>query len=177
MQVGVRRGPHDQLGALAGGGEARGVAVFYQLLFALLAAGLNLPHGGKDGLLGLIRSQGFEPRLGGQFDIDAESVRQHPQLFYQLRRGAGNGLGMDVAVEAVGLPQKAQCADHQLGGVVRTAVDAGGEEEPLDIVSPVKLNGQVRQFLRSEGCSGRVVAAAVDAVFAVVDAAVGQQNL
>ena len=175
--VRVRRGPHDQLGALAGGGELGGVAVLHQLLPALLAPHPDLPHGGQDGLLCLVRCQGPEARLRRQLDVDAEPVRQEPQLLHQLRRGAGDGLGVDIAVEAVLLPQDPQGPDHQLRGVVRGAVHAGGEEQSLDIIPAVELDGEIRQLLRGEHGPLRFVAAAVDAVFAVIHAPVGQQHL
>ena len=177
VKVGVGRGPHDQLGALPGRGEPGGVAVLHQLLPALLAPGADLAHRGQDGLFGLVRSQGFKPRFRGQLDVDAEPVCQKAQLLHQLRRGARNGLGVNIAVESVGFPQKTQGADHQLRGVVRAAVYAGGEEEPLDIVPAVELDGEIRQLLWGEGGPLGLVAAAVDAVFAVVHAAVGEQHL
>ena len=66
------------------------------------------PIGARMACLGLVRGQGLEPRLRRQLDVDAEPVRQEPQLLHQLRRGAGDGLGVDVAVEAVAAP--AACA-------------------------------------------------------------------
>ena len=63
VEVRVPGGAHDELGALSGGGEAGGVAVFDQFLPALLAPGLNLPHGSQNGSLRLVRGQGFQPRL------------------------------------------------------------------------------------------------------------------
>ncbi|MPM86404.1 hypothetical protein SDC9_133493 [bioreactor metagenome] len=84
---------------------------------------------------------------------------------------------MDIAVEPVCFPQNTQRLDHQLRGVVGTSKDTGGQEKPLDIVSPVKSDGQLRQLLRGKRCPPCVVAAAVDAIFAVVYAPVGQQDL
>ena len=63
VEVRVRRGPHDQLGALPGRGEPGGVAVLHQLLPALLSPHPNLPHGSQDGLLRLVRGQGPKSRL------------------------------------------------------------------------------------------------------------------
>ena len=60
-------------------------------------------------------------------------------------------LAVDVAVEAVFLPQQPQAADHQLRGVVGAAQHAGGEEQPLDVVPAVELDGEVGQLLRGEG--------------------------
>ena len=117
------------------------MAVLHQLLFALPVPNLNLAHGGENRALGLVRRQGLQSCLGGQLNIDTETVRQKPKLFYQLRRGAGDGLGVDIAVEAAGFPQKPQSADHQFRGVVRTAEHAGGEEQPLNVIPPVEVDG------------------------------------
>ena len=84
---------------------------------------------------------------------------------------------MDVAVEAVLFPQDPQRPDHQFRGIIRGAVHAGGEEQPLDVVPAVELDGEVRQLLRGEHGPLRLIAAAVDAVFAVIHAPVGHQHL
>ncbi len=51
------------------------------------------------------------------------------------------------------------------------------EEQPLDVVAPVKGHGQLSQFLRLEGGADDVVGLAVGTVGAVVFACVGQQHL
>ena len=177
VEVRVLGGSHNELGTLSSGGEAGGVAEFHQFLPALPVPGLDLPHGGQNGPLCLVRGQGLQPCLRGQLDVHTEAVRQKPEPFHQFRRRSGDGLGVDIAVEAVLLPEEGQGTDHQFRGVVRAAEDPGGEEQPLDIVPPVKLDGQVRQFLRGEGRPPGLVAPAVDTVLAVVYAAVGQQHL
>ncbi len=60
VEVVVRRGPHNELGALTGRGEPGGVAVFYQLLFALPVPDLDLTHRSQDRLFGFVRRQGFQ---------------------------------------------------------------------------------------------------------------------
>ena len=177
VKVRVLGGAHDHLGALPGGGKPGRVAVLHQFLPVFPGASGDLPHGCEDGFLGLVRRQDPQSLLGGQLDVDTEPVRQKPQLLHQLRGRAGDGLGVDVAVEAVALPQDAQGPDHQLHGVVRTAEDAGGEEEAFDIVAAVELDGELCQLLRGEHGPASVVGPAVDAVLAVVDAVVGQQDL
>ena len=99
----------------------------------------------------LVRGQRLQALLGGQLDVNAEPVGQQPQPLHQLRRRAGDGLGVDIPVEAVLLPQDPQALDHPLGGVVRAAQHAGGEEQPLDIVAAVEADGQLRQLLGREG--------------------------
>ena len=115
--------------------------------------------------------------MGRQLDIHTEPIGQKAQLTDKLGVCAGNGLGVDIAVEAVLLPQKAQSLDHALGGIVRIAQDAAGEEQPLDIIAAVELDGQLRQLSGREGGAAGVVTAAVDAVFAVIHAAVGHEHL
>jgi len=84
---------------------------------------------------------------------------------------------VDVAAEAVFAPQDLQRLDHPLAGVIGVFEDARREEEPLDIVAAVELDRQFGQLARSERRAAHVVRAAVDAVFAVVDAGVGHQHL
>ena len=115
--------------------------------------------------------------LAGQLDEDAQTVGQQPQLPGEPRVGAGDGLGVDVAVKAVLFPQQPEGLDHGLGGAVGAAPHGGGEEQPLNVVAPVKADGELRQFPGGEGGAGQVVGPAVDAVLAVVDAPVGHQYL
>ena len=55
VQIAFRCGADNQLGALSGRSETGSMAVFGQLFPALMAPGLDLPHGGQDGALGLVR--------------------------------------------------------------------------------------------------------------------------
>ena len=80
-------------------------------------------------------------------------------------------------VEPVFLPQQSETFDHLFGCVVRAAKHTRGEEQPLNIIAPVKFNGQFRQLPGRKGGSPCVVRAAIDTVFAVVHAAIGHQNL
>ena len=177
MPVGVRRGPDDHLGALPRRGEPGGVAVLHQLLLVLLQRVGNEAHWTENGLPGLVGGQGGESPLRGQLDVHAQPVRQQAQPGHELLTGPRDGLGVDIAVEPVVIAQKVQAADHPLSSVVRADQHAGGQEQSLDIVPAVKLDGQLRQLLRGEHRPACVVGAAVDAVLAVVDAAVGHQHL
>ena len=73
-----------------------------------------------------------------------------------VRRGSapGNGLGVDIAAEAVILAEQAQCLDHPLGGIIRVPQHGGGEKEPLNIVAAVELDGEFGQLPGSEGSPG-----------------------
>ena len=177
MPVRVPGSADDELGALARRGKDRGVLILHQLRLALGGPVPDEGHRPQDGLLVFIRGQGLQPLLGGKLDIDAEPVRQQAQLLHQLRGRAGDGFGVDISVEPVFLPQQAQTLDHLFGGVVGAAQDAGGQEQALDIIAPVEPDGQLRQLPGGEGRPAGIVGPAVDAVFAVVDTAIGHQHL
>ena len=119
----------------------------------------------------------MEAVLAGQLNVDGQAVGQHPQPPGEGRVGPGDGLGVDVAVKAVLLPQQGEGGYHLLGGAVGADPHRGGEEEALDIVAPVKADGELGQLPGGEGRPGQVVGPAVDAIGAVVDAAVGVQHL
>ena len=84
---------------------------------------------------------------------------------------------MDIPIEPVLLPQDAQRTDHLFGGVVGAAQHAAGEKQSLNIVPPVEADGQLRQLPRRKRRPPRVIAAPVDAVFAVEDTHIGHQHL
>ena len=137
-----------------------------------------MPHGGQDGRTRLVGGQKPQALPARQLQIHREAVGQAPQLVDELHRGAGDGLGVDVAAKAVLLPQDAQSRYHELGGAVGASGDARGEEQPLDIVATVKADGEVGQLAGRKcgsGCLG--VARAVHAVAAIVDADVGHEHL
>ena len=140
------------------GAKAGAWLIFRELGLALARLIADEPHRAQNGALGLVRGQRPQPLFGRQLDVNAQPVGQQPQPVHQLRRRAGDGLGVDVAVEAIVLAQDTQCLDHLFGGVVRAAQDTRGEEQPLDIVAAVELDGQLGQLLRREGGSARVVA-------------------
>ncbi len=177
MTVRVRRSTDNHLGTLPCRGEPGGVAVLYQLLPVLLQRVGDKAHWTENGLPGLVGGQGGESPLRGQLDVHAQPVRQQAQAGHKLLTGPRDGLGVDIPVEPVVIAQKVQAADHALGGIVRANQHAGGQEQTLDIVPAVKLDGQLRQLLRGEHRPAGIVGTAVDAVFAVVDTAVGHQHL
>ena len=75
---------------------------------------------------------------------------------------------MDVSVKAIFLPQDPERLDHALAGIVGALDDAGAEKQPLDVIAPVKLDREIGQLARGKRRAGRVVGAAVHAVFAVI---------
>jgi hypothetical protein len=54
---------------------------------------------------------------------------------------------MDIAAELVFLPQRARDPDQLLHGVVGVADDAGGQEQPLDVVALVEVERQPDHLL------------------------------
>ena len=94
----------------------------------------------------------------------------------QAATGKGNALEMNIPIEA--LPAQHLGASHQaLHGLVGAADDTRAQEEAFDIVASVKLDGQRDDLFGGECSPGDVIAAAVDAVGAVVDADVGVKDL
>ena len=83
---------------------------------------------------------------------------------------------MDISIEPILFPQDPQGTDHQLCCIVRTAQNPGGEEETLNIISAVEIDRKVCKLFRCERGAFRIIAAAVDTVFAVIYAAVRHQN-
>ena len=177
LVVSLGGGSHNHLGALARRGEGGRMAVKGQLLPAGGSRGGNLAHGAEDFPAALVGGQQVEAALAGQLNVDAEAVGQAAQPLDQGGAGAGDGLGVDVAVEAVFLPQQPQHLDHPLGGVVGCAQHGAGQEQTLDVVAAVKGDGQIGQLPGGKGGPGQVVAAAVDAIGTVKGTAVGHQHL
>ena len=177
VMIRLRRSPHDHLGALTGGREPGRFAVEGQFLPVGGSFHCDLLHGPEDGVPPLVRGQQFQAALAGQLHIDAQAVGQKAQLLQQFRAGAGDGLGVDVPAEMVFVPQQAQGLEHPLGGVVRADQHRAGQEQPLDVVAAVELDGQLGQLPRRKGGAGRIVGPAVDAVAAIEGTAVGHQHL
>ena len=173
----IAGGAHDKLRALPGRGKHRRVPVLGKLRLTLAHAVPYLSHGPQDRLLRLIRRQRLQAGLRRQLNVDAETVRQQAQLFHQLRGRAGNGLGVDVAVEPVLLPQDAKRPYHLLGSIVRAAQYTAGKKQPFDVIPPVKTDGQLCKLSRRERRPPRVVAAPIDTIFAVEGADIGHQYL
>ena len=142
-----------------------------------LAPQADAGHGAADGAGVLFRGQTAQALLPRQLDIDGEAVGQQPGLLHQLRGGIGNGLEVDVALEPMRHPQLARDAHHVPHRLIRRTDDAGGEEQPLDIVAPVEFQHQAHHLLDAEAGALDIGRHAVDAIGAVVDAEVRHQDL
>src|SRR4029453_15259302 len=95
---------------------------------------------------------------------------------HQLRIGVGNSLEVNVAPEIMVLAQAPRDLDHLLHRVVRRADDARREEEALDVVPLVESERELDDLFGREPRAAYIRAFAVDAISAVENAAVGQQD-
>ena len=177
----------DHLRALAGGREARrarladgrgdaGIGRLARLL-RLLDAPAQLAHRAADAGLRLLRGEPLQPALGRQFHVDRQPVGVSPGGRQQLRRCVRDGLEVDVAGEGVVFAQAARDLHQLLHRVVAVADDPAGQEQPLDVVALVEIEGEPHHLLGREARARHVARDAIDAVRAVEHAEVGEQDL
>ena len=83
---------------------------------------------------------------------------------------------MNVAAEIVLLAQHARHFHHLLHRVVRALDDARTQEQAFDVVAAVKAQGEVDHLIDVETRTRHIAAHAIDAVDAIVDTEVGQQD-
>ena len=83
---------------------------------------------------------------------------------------------LKILAEAMRLAQRSHHSHELFHGVVRRAKDAGAQKQALDVVAAVKVEREVHDLLRREGCSGNVARKPVDAEDAIVDAMVREEN-
>ena len=84
---------------------------------------------------------------------------------------------MDVSAKPIFIAQDAQRFDQKLGRVIGTFQNARAYEQSFDVVAPIEGNRQIGELARGERDTSDVVARAVHAVGAVVDADVGHEHL
>ena len=157
LKIGVRRRADNHLGALAGRDKGGGMPVNRQLLFILADPVPDPGHRPQDGVLALVGGKLCKTAFAGHFDINAHPVAEHAELLHQLRRAARNGLGVDIAVEAVLPAQQLEHPAHLFHRVIRVLAHAGAQEQPLDIIPAVKLNGQRGKLFRRRAGPRHVV--------------------
>ncbi|MOA00514.1 hypothetical protein D3C78_1198830 [compost metagenome] len=169
-------GPHDHLRALTGRRKAPGLACPDGRLPRLLDLQTDIGHGAANigGLL--FRRETANAAIGRQFDIDRKTIRIKPRLLDQPGRRFGNGFQVDIAAKTMGNAQFTRHAHHLFHRVIGGADDAGGQEQPLDIVAPIKLQRQPNHFFWRKPRSLDIAGRAVDAIGAIIDAEIGQQN-
>jgi hypothetical protein len=134
-------------------------------------------HRQLDGVDAFFGRQLVDAGLGRQLDVDAEAVGVPAGGGDQRGIGVGNGLEVDVAAEVVHFAQQAGDMHQLLHRVVGRTDDAGTEEQAVDVVAQVKIDRQLDHFIDRKTRARHVGTAPVDAVLAVVDAEIGQQDL
>ena len=177
MAVIFRRCTDNHLRALPSRGKRRGVAVHRKLPLALRILHSDLLHRAQDGGFLFVGGKLVQADFARQFNIDRKPIRQKPQLLHQNGVGARYRLGVDIPVKAVFLAQNPQRPDHQLHRPVGGLDHCAGQKQPLDIIAFVEPDRQIRQLARGKAGARAVIAAAVDAVAAIVAAGVGIQHL
>src|SRR5688572_22991049 len=98
-------------------------------------------------------------------------------LVDQFGIGVRDRLEVDIAAELMLLPEDASDRDELLHRIVRAFDDARGEKQALDIIAAIEGEGELHDFLRREARATDVRALPIDAIVAVEDAAVRQQDL
>lgn len=175
-------GSDNHLGGLTGGGEGFGfggagdgfVAAGF---FVFFDSHSDAAHGLTRAAEVLFGGESGETFLSGELDVDADAVGVFASLVDELLGGFGDGFEVDVAAEVMVFAQGAGNLVDLLHGVVGVANDAGAEEEAFDVVTLVEVESELYHFLRSEARAWGVAGAPVDAVVAVVNTGVGEENL
>lgn len=150
-------------------------------MFFFSAVGLDgfceVAHGVEHVLAFFVGGEELEAFFGGHFDIDAEAVCIFAGLVEEFRACAGDGFEVDIAIEVLFGAEFFGDEDESFHGVVGVSEDAAAEEESFDVIAPVEIDGEVDDFLDGEGSAFGVVAFAADAVGAIEDAVVGEEDL
>ncbi|MNM25465.1 hypothetical protein D3C81_359120 [compost metagenome] len=123
------------------------------------------------------RRQLLHAVLCRQFDVDAEPVGIAARLGDQRGIGVRDGFQMDVAAELMRLAQFARHLHQLFHRVVGRLDDAGTEEQAVDVIAQVKVGRQFHHFGHRKARARHVRRAAVDAVLAIVQAVIRQQDL
>ena len=138
---------------------------------------LHVAHRAFNPVDRLFGRETLQAGCGRQLDIDRHAVGVAAGRGDQFRVGIRDRLEVDIAAKAVILAQGPRDLDQLLHRVIRAADDARGEEQPLDVVALVEGQREIDDLLRGEAGAANVRTLAVDAIMAVENAAVGQQDL
>ena len=150
-------------------------SALYIVLLVVFNRVVQALHGQKKALFGLLRGKQFKRFLARKFDVVTHSVGKLSRLHNERAVGVRNTLHMNISVEVVNPSQFAYRFGHQLHGFVGISEHGGGQEQPLDIVAPVKVYYQLAYFVGRKACPPYVCAPPVRAVFAVVNAVVAHK--
>ena len=137
---------------------------------------LDVAHRRIYTLMVFLRRKQFQILLFRYFYIDAETVGIKPRLVHQFAAGAGNAFQMDISVETMDSTEVLGDTHQTLHRVIGIAHHPTAQEKPFDVVAAIKLHGEVHKLGHRQRGTRQVVAAAVDAVGAVVDAIIGKHH-
>ena len=147
----------DHLRALPRGDEPGSTFIQLDLLPVLLTLFLDDPHRSKYILSGLMRSEPPQSFCRREFYIDAHTIRQKSSEADQSLVCPGDSLYVDISLEIIYMPQFIQCRIDQFHRIIRAFQDAGTQEKPFDIISPVKFYCESAYLVRRKGCAHDVV--------------------
>ncbi len=125
----------------------------------------------------LFGRQSPKPLLGWHLHVDRQPVSEKTRLMRQFRIGIRDRLEVNIPAKIMFFPQCPGDADQLFHRIVGRSDDAGGQEKSLNIIAAVKTKGQFDHFAHGEARPANVARPAIDAIVAIKDAAVGQQNL
>lgn len=167
-------GTDDHLCALPGGEGAFFTALllfvsgnFSADLMHRLASAAHIFFGSKSGEIFLAR----------ELDVDADPVSILSGFCDEVIRCFGDGFEMNVAFEMMKLPKGLSDLHHLLHCEVSAADNSRAEEESFNVVPLVEIEGELNNFLGREAGPADIAGAAVNAIVAIVEADVGQQDL
>lgn len=83
---------------------------------------------------------------------------------------------MDIAAKLVHFAQQTRHFNQLFHGVIRRADDPGAQKQPAHAIATVEVQGQGDHFFRRKARAGHITGAAIDAVLAVIQTKVGQQD-
>ena len=163
--------------ALAGRRESRRFALAIRLVFGRKNAVRDLLHGELDIFVALGGSQLRQIAVPGQLHVGAEAIGPLSGFQHQSFRCAWNSFQVNISAEAV-IDSKELGHAHQLfHRVIGTLNNARAEKQPFDVIPFVKFDGEEHNLFGGKPRPGSVAGDAIDAIAAVIDAIVCQQQL
>ncbi len=137
---------------------------------------MDILHRSQDTIEIFFRSEKLQACFVRNFNIDTESVCVKSGFAYEFLAGTGNAFHVDIAVEMVDFAEVFDCFYQPFHRVVGIADNTGTQEQPFNVVPPVKFDGKLNEFCNRE-CSPRdVIAPAIDAIGAIVYAIIGEHD-
>ena len=136
----------------------------------------DIRHRLANGLSAFLRGVVRQSLFGWQLHIHRQSVRMFAGQPDQFRICLGDRFQVDIAAKAMILAKAAGHLQQLLHCVIRRTDNSGGEKEPFNIVAFVEVEGQFDDFFNGKPLALYVRRRPIDAVAAVEDAKIRQQN-